>query len=108
MAAPSALRQVGPAAYELSERFRKGMRVPVRVFASDKLVQEMSQLSGPDFDRRYAKNEHGYHIAINGLVEKTFIPNIENAEVKALFKQALAIFRAHEHHAHMMVKSLED
>ena len=75
---------------------------------ADQLVQEMSQLSGADFDRRYAKNEHGYHIAVNGLVEKTFIPNIENAEVKALFKQALAIFRAHEHHAHMMVKSLED
>ncbi len=41
MAALSTLRQVGPATYELSTRFRKGMRVPVRVFASDKLVREM-------------------------------------------------------------------
>ena len=41
MAALSALRQIGPATYELSTRFRKGMRVPVRVFASDKLVREM-------------------------------------------------------------------
>ena len=75
---------------------------------ADKLVMEISRLSGAEFDRRYAKNELGYHIAVNGLVEKTFIPNIENAEVKTLFKQALAIFKAHEHHAHMMVKSLED
>ncbi len=41
MAAPSDLREVGPAAYELSARFREGMRVPVRVYGSEKLVQEM-------------------------------------------------------------------
>ncbi len=41
MAAPSALRRVGPAVYELPADTQRGMRVPVRVFASDKLVQEM-------------------------------------------------------------------
>ena len=46
--------------------------------------------------------------AVNGLVEVSFIPNIENGEVKALFEQALAIFKVHEKHAVMMVKSLED
>jgi len=75
---------------------------------ADKLIEEMSQLSGAEFDRRYASNELDYHKSVNGLVEKTFIPNIENGEVKALFKQALAIFKAHEHHAHMMVESLKD
>ncbi len=73
---------------------------------ADKLVEEMRQLSGVEFDRRYAENEHGYHKAVNGLVENTFIPNIENAEVKALFEDALAIFKAHQEHAAMMVKSL--
>lgn len=73
---------------------------------ADSLVKEMSQLSGTEFDRRYASNELGYHKSVNGLVEKTFIPNIDNAEVKSLFKQALAIFKAHEHHAHMMVQAL--
>lgn len=73
---------------------------------ADKLIAEMSKLSGPEFDRRYAENELGYHGAVNGLVEKTFIPNIENAEVKALFKEALAIFKVHQEHAAMMVKSL--
>ena len=74
---------------------------------ADQLVAEMSQLRGAAFDRRYAENELGYHRAVNGLVEDTFIPNIENAEVKSLFKEALAIFRAHEKHAEKMVKAVK-
>lgn len=73
---------------------------------ADALVDEMSKLRGAAFDKRYAENELGYHKAVNDLVENAFIPNIENAEVKALFKQGLEIFKAHEAHAEMMVKSL--
>ena len=73
---------------------------------ADNLVAEMSKLSGAEFDQRYAENELGYHGAVNKLVENTFIPNIENAEVKALFEEALAIFKAHQSHADMMVKNL--
>ncbi|ETW94441.1 MAG: hypothetical protein ETSY1_34830 [Candidatus Entotheonella factor] len=75
---------------------------------SDALVEEMSQLRGRAFDRRYASNELSYHRAVNNLVEKTFIPNIQNPEVKALFEEALVIFKAHEQHAHHMVKALEN
>ena len=74
---------------------------------ADTLVDEMSQLSGAAFDRRYAENELGYHRAVNGLVESTFIPNLQHPEVKALFEEALVIFKAHERHAEMMVKSLD-
>ena len=74
---------------------------------ADQLVDEMSRLRGQAFDRRYADNELSYHQAVNGLVEGTFIPNIENPEVKALFKQALTIFKAHEKHAEKMVASLK-
>lgn len=73
---------------------------------ADKLVAKMSALSGNAFDRRYAENELAYHKAVNGLVENAFIPNIENPEVKSLFKAGLKIFRVHEGHAEMMVKSL--
>ena len=73
---------------------------------SEQLVDEMKQLSGDAFDRRYAENELGYHKAVNALVEFTFIPNIENQEVKALFQQALQIFKAHERHAVRMVDPL--
>ncbi len=74
---------------------------------ADQLVAEMSHLHGAAFDRRYAQNELAYHKAVNGLVAGSFIPNIENAEVKALFEQALVIFKAHEAHAEKMVASLE-
>jgi len=74
---------------------------------SEKLVDEMSQLRGTDFDRRYAENELAYHKAVNELVATAFIPNIENAEVKALFEAGLKIFKAHEKHAEMMVKGLK-
>ncbi len=74
---------------------------------SHKLVDEMSKLRGSAFDRRYAENELAYHKAVNELVEKTFIPNIENPEVKDLFKAGLKIFKVHEGHAEMMVKKLK-
>lgn len=73
---------------------------------ADALVDEMSQLRGIAFDRRYAQNELAYHKAVNGLVGDTFIPNIDNTEVKALFEQGLQIFLAHEKHAEMMVAKL--
>ena len=74
---------------------------------ADKLIAEMSALRGAAFDRRYAENELAYHKAVNELVGDAFIPNIENAEVKALFEAGLKIFKAHEEHAEMMVKSLK-
>lgn len=73
---------------------------------ADKLVAEMSKLSGKAFDKRYAENELAYHKAVNELVEHTFIPNIDNAEVKALFEAGLGIFKAHEGHAELMVKNV--
>ena len=75
---------------------------------SDQLVEEMIRLRGAAFDRRYAETELGYHQAVNGLVEGSFIPNIENPEVKALFEEAIVIFKAHEKHAEKMVAALEN
>lgn len=71
-----------------------------------KLIDEMSQLRGAEFDRRYAENELAYHKAVNDLVENTFIPNIENDQVKALFEAGLEIFKAHEGHATIMVEKV--
>jgi len=73
---------------------------------SVKIVDELSQLRGAEFDKRYAENELAYHKAVNGLMADSFIPNIENAEVKALFEAGLKIFKTHEEHAEMMVKKL--
>ena len=75
---------------------------------SEKLLAEMGALEGAAFDKRYAENELAYHKAVNDLVENTFIPNIDNDEVRALFKAGLEIFKVHEGHAEMMVKSLNN
>lgn len=74
---------------------------------AEKIIDELSQLRGKNFDRRYAENELAYHKAVNNLVENAFIPNIEHADVKALFEAGLKIFKAHEGHAEMMVKTLK-
>lgn len=75
---------------------------------AEKIIDELSQLRGAEFDKRYAGNELGYHQAVNDLVANAFIPNIENDEVRALFKAGLEIFRAHEGHAEMMVANLQE
>jgi len=70
-------------------------------------IAELSQLRGKAFDKRYAQNELTYHQAVNKLVEHSFIPNIENAQVKKLFQSALKIFKEHEHHAEMMINKIQ-
>lgn len=74
---------------------------------SDAVVNELRQLSGRAFDQHYARNELSYHHAANELVEKTFIPRIQNPQMKALFQDALIIFKGHEQHAQQMVNALE-
>jgi tRNA-splicing ligase RtcB (3'-phosphate/5'-hydroxy nucleic acid ligase) len=39
--APSGIRRIGPASWELGTEYRAEMRVPVRIFASEKLLAEM-------------------------------------------------------------------
>jgi putative membrane protein len=70
------------------------------------IIEGFLQLRGAEFDAAYAANELAYHQTVNNLVENVMIPNIENAEVVALFKQGLEIFKVHEGHAEMMVKAL--
>lgn len=74
---------------------------------SEGIIDNLSQLRGADFDKAYATNEWEYHKAVNDLMANSFIPNIENSEVKALFEAGLEIFKAHESHAEMMVKAVQ-
>lgn len=74
---------------------------------AEEIIDGFVKLRGAEFDKAYAENELAYHQAVNELVENTMIPNIDNAEVKALFEQGLEIFKAHEVHAEMMVKALQ-
>lgn len=73
--------------------------------AHDQLAK-MAQLNGHAFDKSYAENELAYHHTVNHVVGDAFIPNVENADLKALLGQALATFKAHEQHAAEMVKEV--
>lgn len=73
---------------------------------AEKIKNELSRLRGAEFDRRYAENEAKYHQAVNRMVAETFIPNIENAEVKAAFEAALEIFLVHQEHAERLDREL--
>lgn len=74
---------------------------------ADKIVDQFVMLKGAAFDRAYAANELAYHQAVNGIVDKDFLPNIENADMKALFGQASGIFHTHEHNAEDMVAAVK-
>jgi len=74
---------------------------------AEEIIDGFVKLRGAEFDAAYAANELAYHKAVNELVENTMIPNIDNEEVRELFVQGLEIFKAHEHHAEMMVKALQ-
>jgi len=71
-----------------------------------KITSELSRLRGAEFDRRYAANEAAYHQSVNGLVARTFIPNIENPEVRKAFEGALKIFLVHQEHAEKLDREL--
>lgn len=73
-----------------------------------RIKDELSQLRGAAFDRAYAANELEYHRTVNGVVEASFIPNIDNAEVRDAFRAALTTFRRHEERAAMLVDRTTD
>lgn len=76
------------------------------VAGSKDIVNELRQLSGSAFDKRYAANELGYHQTVNSVVGGTFIPNAQTPELKALLKSALKTFEVHEGHAAAMASKV--
>jgi len=69
---------------------------------ANEIRNELSQLRGEAFDKRYAGNELEYHKFVNNAVENAFIPNAKNAELKSLLTAALQTFKVHESHAASM------
>lgn len=68
---------------------------------------ELQALDGVMFDRAYAANELAYHHQVNTILGETWIPTVQNADLKAFLTQALATFRVHEEHASHVVSSLK-
>ena len=50
---------------------------------------------GADFDRAYLAHEVAYHQAVIDAVNKTLLPAIQNAELKAFVVKIAPAFQAH-------------
>jgi len=68
---------------------------------------KLQALDGAAFDDAYAANELAYHHQVNTILGETWIPTVQNADLKAFLTQALATFRVHEEHASHMVSSVK-
>lgn len=62
-------------------------------------VAALKKLSGASFDKAYIDHEVTYHEAVLSAVDKTLIPNAQNAELKALLVKVRPAFVAHLEHA---------
>jgi putative membrane protein len=72
----------------------------------EKNVAALKKLEGAAFDKAYVANEVAYHQAVIDALDKTLIPNAQNAELKALLVKVRPAFLAHLSHAKMIRASL--
>ena len=63
-------------------------------------------LSGAAFDRAYVANEVAFHQTVNDALRQSLIPGANNAELKALLVDGLALFSEHQKHAEMLQREL--
>lgn len=56
---------------------------------------QLNGLSGAAFDRAYIDHEVEYHQTVLDAIDKTLIPNAQNAELKALLEQTRPAVAAH-------------
>jgi putative membrane protein len=62
---------------------------------ADANITKLNGLSGAAFDKAYIDNEVGYHQAVLDALDKTLIPNAQNADLKALLVKVRPAFVAH-------------
>jgi putative membrane protein len=72
----------------------------------DANIAKLNGLSGAAFDKAYIDNEVGYHQAVLDALDKTLIPNAQNADLKALMVKVRPAFVAHLDRAKSIQSSL--
>ena len=73
----------------------------------EKNVANLKTLKGAAFDKAYVDHEVAYHTQVIEALDKTLIPNAQNAELKALLVKVRPAFVAHLEHAKMIQASLK-
>ena len=73
----------------------------------EKNVSTLKTLKGAAFDKAYVDHEVVYHAQVLDALDKTLIPNAQNAELKALLVKVRPAFAAHLEHAKHLQTSLK-
>ena len=73
----------------------------------EKNIANLRTLKGAAFDKAYIDNEVAYHQAVIDAIDKTLIPDAQNAELKALLVKVRPAFVAHLEHAKKLQSSLK-
>ena len=82
--------KVTPVASDTSQSLKKG---------GDDNLANLKKLKGAEFNRAYIDHEVAYHEAVIDAIDKTLIPNANNAELKALLEKSRPAFVEHLDHA---------
>ncbi|MGH8853790.1 MAG: DUF4142 domain-containing protein [Telluria sp.] len=90
--------KVTPEDSELSKSLKQG--------GSDNLAK-LRKLKGAAFDKAYVAHEVVYHQAVIDALDKTLIPNAQNAELKDTLVKVRPAFVAHLEHAKHLEASLK-
>jgi len=72
----------------------------------DQNLSQLKGLKGAAFDKAYVDHEVAYHQQVLDALDKTLIPNAQNAELKALLVKTRPAFVAHLDHAKSLQASL--
>jgi putative membrane protein len=73
----------------------------------EKNLAHLKTLKGAAFDKAYIDHEVTYHQQVLDALDKTLIPNAQNAELKALHVKTRPAFVAHLEHAKQLQSKLE-
>ena len=74
--------------------------------AGDDNIAKLKGLKGAAFDKAYVANEVTYHQTVIDAIDKTLLPNAQNADLKALLEKSRPAFVEHLEHAKHLESTL--
>ena len=89
--------KVTPKASDTSQSLKEG---------GDDNLANLKKLKGAEFNRAYIDHEVTHHEAVIDAIDKTLIPNANNAELKALLEKSRPAFVEHLDHAKRLQTSM--
>jgi putative membrane protein len=73
----------------------------------EKNVASLKAMKGAAFDKAYIDHEVAYHQQVLDAIDKTLVPGVQNAELKALLVKVRPAFVAHLEHAQHIQSTLK-